>query len=87
MKVIVVRGAGRAFCAGYDFGGGFRHWGRRAGDGRALGPGQGLRDGDGAAAVADPEADERLALPEAVIAQVHGWCVGGAATSRSAPTS
>src|SRR5689334_1834425 len=27
VKVIVVRGAGRAFCAGYDFGGGFKHWG------------------------------------------------------------
>ncbi len=27
VKVIVVRGAGRAFCGGYDFGGGFRHWG------------------------------------------------------------
>ena len=27
VKVIVVRGAGRAFCAGYDFGGGFEHWG------------------------------------------------------------
>jgi len=27
IKVIVLRGAGRAFCAGYDFGGGFRHWG------------------------------------------------------------
>src|SRR3712207_2147840 len=26
VKVIVVRGAGRAFCAGYDFGGGFQHW-------------------------------------------------------------
>src|ERR1700748_58381 len=26
VKVIVVRGAGRAFCAGYDLGGGFRHW-------------------------------------------------------------
>ena len=27
IKVIVLRGAGRAFCAGYDFGGGFQHWG------------------------------------------------------------
>src|SRR5215217_2211884 len=27
VKVIVVRGAGRSFCAGYDFGGGFQHWG------------------------------------------------------------
>jgi len=26
VKVVVVRGAGRAFCAGYDFGGGFKHW-------------------------------------------------------------
>jgi enoyl-CoA hydratase/carnithine racemase len=26
VKVIVLRGAGRAFCAGYDFGGGFHHW-------------------------------------------------------------
>ena len=26
IKVIVLRGAGRAFCAGYDFGEGFQHW-------------------------------------------------------------
>ena len=30
VKVVVVRGAGRAFCAGYDFGGGFRALGRRS---------------------------------------------------------
>ena len=24
--MIVIRGAGRSFCAGYDFGGGFHHW-------------------------------------------------------------
>ena len=24
--MIVLRGAGRSFCAGYDFGGGFHHW-------------------------------------------------------------
>ncbi len=29
VKVIVVRGAGCAFCAGYDFGAGFRHWGEQ----------------------------------------------------------
>src|SRR3954470_1605046 len=26
VKVIVVRGAGRSFCAVYDFGDGFHHW-------------------------------------------------------------
>ena len=26
VKVIVLRGAGRSFCAGYDFGGGFKAW-------------------------------------------------------------
>ncbi len=26
VKVIVVRGAGRSFCGGYDFGGGFELW-------------------------------------------------------------
>ena len=27
VKVLVPRGAGRAFCGGYDFGEGFKHWG------------------------------------------------------------
>ena len=26
VKVVVLRGAGRAFCAGYDIGGGFHQW-------------------------------------------------------------
>src|SRR5207237_7235709 len=28
VKVIVLRGAGRSFCAGFDFSEGFRHWDR-----------------------------------------------------------
>jgi enoyl-CoA hydratase len=34
VKVIILRGAGRAFCAGYDFGGGFRYGARLLTDGR-----------------------------------------------------
>lgn len=78
VKVIVVRGAGRSFCAGYDFGGGFKHWGDRV-----------TTDGQW-----DPGKDfawstDRLTAPtqkfmsiwhthKPVIVQVHGWCVGGA---------
>ena len=29
VRVIVLRGAGRAFCAGFDFAGGFHHWDER----------------------------------------------------------
>lgn len=77
VKVIVIRGAGRAFCAGYDFGGGFEHW-REAmlTDGR-WDPGK-----DFAMATA-PElspTQKFMAIwrtPKPVIAQVHGYCVGG----------
>jgi enoyl-CoA hydratase len=77
IKVIVLRGAGRAFCAGYDFSGGLRHW--SAGittDGR-WDPGK-----DFAMATAPQVAPTQKLLsvwrtPKPVIAQVHGWCVGG----------
>jgi enoyl-CoA hydratase/carnithine racemase len=40
VKVIVLRGRGRASCAGYDFAGGFAAWGRPDRQRRSLGPGQ-----------------------------------------------
>jgi enoyl-CoA hydratase len=76
VKVIVVRGAGRAFCAGYDFGGGFEHWDEMLTDGK-WDPGK-----DFAMATA-PElspTQKFMAIwrtPKPVIAQVHGYCVGG----------
>ncbi len=76
-KVIVLRGAGRAFCAGYDFGGGFRHWGDALETDGRWDPGK-----DFAMATAPQLAPTQKFMsvwrtPKPVIAQVHGWCVGG----------
>jgi enoyl-CoA hydratase len=77
IKVIVVRGAGRAFCAGYDFGGGFRHWDGAITTDGAWDPGK-----DFAMATAPQLAPTQKFMSiwrtsKPVIAQVHGWCVGG----------
>jgi enoyl-CoA hydratase len=77
VKVIVVRGAGRAFCAGYDFGGGFHHWDELLTTGGAWDPG---KDFVGVTAPALAPTQKLMAIwrsPKPVIAQVHGWCVGG----------
>jgi enoyl-CoA hydratase/carnithine racemase len=77
VKVIVVRAAGRSFCAGYDFGGGFEHWARWLEmDGR-WDPGKNF------VMSTTPEVSPTQKLmciwrsPKPVIAQVHGYCVGG----------
>ena len=75
--MIVVRGAGRAFCAGYDFGGGFHHWDEGLTTDGEWDPGK-----DFVAATAPALAPTQKFMsvwrsPKPVIAQVHGWCVGG----------
>ncbi len=77
IKVIVLRGAGRAFCAGYDFGGGFKHWGAAVESDGRWDPGK-----DFVFATAPQLAPTQKLMsvwrcPKPVIAQVHGWCVGG----------
>ena len=76
VKVIVVRGAGRSFCAGYDFAGGFHQWDEAVTtDGR-------WDSGKDFAWAASPSGPTQKFMsmwraPKPVIAQVHGWCVGG----------
>jgi enoyl-CoA hydratase len=76
VKVIVLRGAGRAFCAGFDFGGGFHHWDEWLTTGGEWDPGK-----DFAMATSQlgavPKFMSMWRSPKPVIAQVHGWCVGG----------
>ena len=78
VKVIVLRGAGRSFSGGYDFGGGFQHWGEALETDGRWDPG---KDFAMATSGATAPTGKFMALWRAskpVIAQVHGWCVGGA---------
>lgn len=77
VKVVVVRGAGRSFCAGYDFSGGFRHW-----DDQLTTDGKWDAGKDFVMATAHSESPTQKFMsiwrsPKPVIAQIHGWCIGG----------
>lgn len=78
IKVIVLRGAGRSFSGGYDFGGGFQHWGEAMNTDGRWDPG---KDFAMVTARETGPTQKFMAIWRAskpVIAQVHGWCVGGA---------
>jgi enoyl-CoA hydratase len=77
VKVIVLRGAGRAFCAGFDFGEGFHHWDEGLTTDGSWDPGKDfvMTTSPGFGPV--PKFMSMWRAPKPVIAQVHGWCVGG----------
>jgi enoyl-CoA hydratase len=77
VKVIVLRGAGRAFCAGYDFGGGFHHWDQQLTTDGQWDPGKDFVSATSPAMAPTQKLMSIWRSPKPVIAQVHGWCVGG----------
>jgi enoyl-CoA hydratase len=77
VKVIVLRGAGRAFCAGFDFGGGFHHWDGAITTGGKWDPGKDFIFATAPHLAPVPKFMSLWRSPKPVIAQVHGWCVGG----------
>jgi len=77
VKVIVLRGAGRSFCAGFDFGGGFHHWDERLTTGGEWDPGKDFAFATSPTHGPVPKFMSLWRAPKPVIAQVHGWCVGG----------
>jgi enoyl-CoA hydratase len=77
VKVIVLRGAGRSFCAGFDFAGGFHHWDEGLTTDGAWDPGKDFATATAQALGPVPKFMSLWRSPKPVIAQVHGWCVGG----------
>lgn len=78
VKVIVLQGAGRSFSGGFNFAGGFHYWDDHIAPSGKWDPGQDL-------IMVNSEETGWVARfmslwnsPKPVIAQVHGWCVGGA---------
>ena len=76
VKVIILRGAGRAFCAGYNFAGGFQYGELLSTDGR-WDPGKDMMYTTSQATSPHQKFMSVWRSPKPVIAQVHGWCVGG----------
>ena len=77
VKVIVLRGAGRAFCAGFDLGEGFHHWVERITTEGKWDPGKDFMFATAPSLGPIPKFMSVWRSPKPVICQVHGWCVGG----------
>jgi enoyl-CoA hydratase len=77
VKVIVLRGAGRSFCAGFDFGDGFHQWDEALTTAGAWDPGKDFTMATTPGLGPVPSFMSLWRSPKPVIAQVHGWCVGG----------
>ena len=77
VRVIILRGAGRAFCAGFDFSEDFGHFKDMLYTEGRWDPGKDFIATTSAFTGPVPKFMSLWHSPKPVIAQVHGWCVGG----------
>jgi enoyl-CoA hydratase len=77
VKVIVLRGAGRSFCAGFDFAEGFHHWDDLLYTDGKWDPGKEFTAASSPTLGWAPKFMSLWHSPKPVIAEVHGWAVGG----------
>jgi enoyl-CoA hydratase len=77
IKVIIVQGAGRSFCAGFNFSGGFHHWDESMSTDGEYDAGADLIFVTSQQLGWVPRMMSLWRSPKPVITQVHGWCVGG----------
>ena len=79
VRVIILKGAGKAFCAGFDFSEDIEHfsgWGGQAGS-ESWDPGRDMMMVTSPFRGPIPKFMSIWRSPKPVIARVHGWCVGG----------
>jgi enoyl-CoA hydratase len=77
VKVVILRGAGRAFCAGFNFGKDFHEWTETHSTDGKWDPG---KDFTHATTLSVSPTQKFMSIwrcSKPVIAQIHGWCVGG----------